>query len=173
MTLALRYLYTILTSLLRSRMGVLEESRVAMRVWPWELDFNLHLNNGRYLSLMDLGRVDLLVRSGIGRLVLAQRWLPVLGGATMRFRRPLGPLQAFDLVTRLVGWDEKWIYLEQRFEAEGKVAAQGYVQALFLGPRGKVPTHGLLEALGHSAADSPELPPGAQALRTSGVAEAL
>ncbi len=170
MTLAFRYLYTLLTSLLRSRMGVLEESRVTMRVWPWEMDFNLHLNNGRYLSLMDLGRVDLLVRSGIGRVVLSRRWLPVLGGATMRFRRPLGPLQTFELVTRLVGWDEKWIYLEQRFEAEGKAAAQGYVQALFLGPGGKVPTRKLLEALGRSAEASPELPPGAEALRNSGAA---
>lgn len=166
MTLALRYLYALVMSLLRPRMDLLDESRVRMRVWPWELDFNLHLNNGRYLSLMDLGRVDLLVRGGMGRLVLSRRWLPVLGAATMRFRRSLGPWQTFELATRLVGWDEKWVYLEQRFEADGQVAAQGYVQALFLGPRGKVPTAELLAALGRPGEVSPGLPAGAEGLRS-------
>ena len=165
MTLALRYLYALVMSLLRPRMDLLDESRVRMRVWPWELDFNLHLNNGRYLSLMDLGRVDLLVRGGMGRLVLSHRWLPVLGAATMRFRRSLGPWQTFDLATRLVGWDEKWVYLEQRFEADGQLAAQGYVQALFLGPRGKVATAELLQALGRPGEVSPELPAGVEGLR--------
>jgi len=33
-------------------------SRVHARVWPTDLDLSLHVNNGRYLTLMDLGRSD-------------------------------------------------------------------------------------------------------------------
>ena len=33
-----------------------------MRVWPNDLDTNAHMNNGRYLTLMDLGRFDLMTQ---------------------------------------------------------------------------------------------------------------
>ena len=48
------------------RLGLLDTGSLHMRVWPTDLDVLMHMNNGRYLSLMDLGRVDLLVRSGFG-----------------------------------------------------------------------------------------------------------
>ena len=35
------------------------------RVWPHDLDTSLHMNNGRYWTLMDLGRADLMIRSGL------------------------------------------------------------------------------------------------------------
>lgn len=167
MTLALRYLYAALVALWRSRLDVLGESRVSMRVWPWDLDVNMHLNNGRFLSLMDLGRVDLIVRTGLLRMILRDRWFPVVGAATVRFRRPLNPFQRFDLTTRVVGWDEKWVYLEHRFECGGKVAALGYIQALFRSPAGNVPVEALLEAVGRSGEVSPPLPAAAEALRAS------
>ena len=36
-------------------LGLLDTSELPGRVWPMDLDTNLHMNNGRYLSLMDLG----------------------------------------------------------------------------------------------------------------------
>ena len=47
------------------RKGLLEESRVAFRVLPNDCDVNLHMNNGRYLSFMDLGRVHLVAQVGL------------------------------------------------------------------------------------------------------------
>ncbi len=44
------------------KLGILETSVLRFRVWPNDLDFNFHLNNGRYLTLMDIGR-DLLPKS--------------------------------------------------------------------------------------------------------------
>ena len=55
------------------RIGLLDESAVGFRVLPGDLDVNVHLNNGRYLALMDLGRFDLLIRGGL----LRPRSLPV------------------------------------------------------------------------------------------------
>jgi hypothetical protein len=54
----LRLWYTLATGLARPRLGVLDECRVALRVWPNDLDSNLHMNNSRYLLAMDLGRWD-------------------------------------------------------------------------------------------------------------------
>ncbi len=44
------------------RKGLFEESRVAFRVLPNDCDINFHMNNGRYLAFMDLGRVHLMAQ---------------------------------------------------------------------------------------------------------------
>ena len=35
---------------------------LTMRVMPWHCDPNMHINNGKYLSLMDIGRGQLFIR---------------------------------------------------------------------------------------------------------------
>jgi len=141
------------------RFPPLGEARLRFRVMPHDLDFNLHVNNARYLSFMDLGRVDLLNRLGLARLAFRGRWLPVLGGVTIRYQRPLHLFQTVELVTRIVGWDEKWFYLEQRFERPGKPVATAYARALVRGPEGSVPCARVLEGLGVRL-ESPTLPAG-------------
>ncbi|HEU4763850.1 MAG TPA: thioesterase family protein [Gemmatimonadales bacterium] len=145
-------------ALLRRRdLGLLDESVLHLRVLPTDLDPNWHVNNGRYLTLMDLGRIDLTVRMGFLRLVFGRRWMPVLGGAVIRFQRPLALWARYDLRTRLVGWDEKWLYLEQRFESGGRTVAVACVRGLLRGPEGSVPTPDLLRAIGMER-PSPPLP---------------
>jgi len=114
----------------RPPLGLLEESVVELRVWPNDLDVNLHMTNGRYLTLMDLGRFDLIFRMGMLRQMFRRRWSPVAASATIRFRRSLAPFQRFLIRSRLVCWDQRWIYFEQRFESEGRLVALGDVRAL-------------------------------------------
>ena len=129
---------------------------LTFRVLPTDLDFNLHMNNARYLSLMDLGRVDLLNRLGLLRLAFRGHWFPVLGSVSIRYHRPLKFWQRVSLSTRILGWDEKWFYLEQRFQREGKPIATAEVKALVRGPGGSLPTEQVLLAVGERRV-SPEL----------------
>jgi acyl-CoA thioesterase FadM len=112
-----------------------EAPSVRLRVWPNDLDSNLHMNNSRHLLAMDVGRWDLVVRTGLWRELWRRRWFPVVGSATLRFRGSLDPFQRYRLATRLVAWDEKWCFLERRFERDGRLHAVGHVKALFRGPR--------------------------------------
>jgi acyl-CoA thioesterase FadM len=137
------------------RTGPLEESRVAFRVLPNDCDVNLHMNNGRYLSFMDLGRVHLVAQIGLLPVIFRKRWRAALGAAEINFIRALAPLQRFELVTRLVTWDEKYAYMEQRFESDGGLYAHAFVKGLFLGPDGKVPNAAVVAELGHTAAPPP------------------
>jgi hypothetical protein len=57
-----------------------------------------------------------------------------------------------------VAWDEKWCFLEQRFERDGHVHAVGRVKALFRGPRGHVSTAALLAAAGYPDAPTRQMP---------------
>lgn len=159
MNLLGRLVMVLLRALRYSRGGFapLEAARLRFHVMPHDLDFNLHVNNARYLALMDLGRVDLLNRLGLLRLAFRGRWLPVLGQVSIRYHRPLFLFQGFDLVTRIVGWDPKWFYLEQRFEREGKPIATAFARALVRGPEGSIPSDRVVAVLGFTIA-SPELP---------------
>jgi acyl-CoA thioesterase FadM len=137
--------------------GLLEPGRVSFRVWPNDCDINLHLNNGRYLTFMDLGRIHLIAQVGLLGGLLRRRWAPVLSAAEISFIRPIQPLRKFDLVTRLLTWDEKYFYIEQRFIVAGRLHAVGMVKGLFLRGRERVESRAVLEALGLDRA-APDLP---------------
>lgn len=104
-------------------MDITDESVVRFHVLPNDLDFNMHMNNGRYLTIMDLGRMDLMIRTGLIKRVTDKTHAPVVGSAKIRYRLPLLPFQAYDLITKMIYWDEEWAYIEQRFViASGKKA---------------------------------------------------
>ena len=91
MNLWLRLLHLIVASFFRARLDPSRDvSRLAFRVWPHDLDTSLHMNNGRYWTIMDLGRADLMIRSGLWRAVLREKWTPVVSAAKIRFRRARG-----------------------------------------------------------------------------------
>lgn len=132
MNLWFRLIRVLLASLFRARLDYLETSRIGFRVMPHDLDINVHMNNARYLALMDLGRFDLIVRTGLWRPMLKNKWQAVIGGALVRYRRPLKPFQPFTLSTRLLFWDERWLYIEHRIEAAGVPACLTLVRGAFL-----------------------------------------
>jgi acyl-CoA thioesterase FadM len=136
------------------------ESVLHLRVWPNDLDTNMHMNNGRYLTLLDIGRFDLLLRGGIFRMGLRKKWIPVLGAATVRFRRSLRLFEPFTLRTQLIGWDGSWIYIRQIIEAKGKLVTLAYIRGMLTGPEGRVPTTELLKAMQAEGSVSPPLPEG-------------
>lgn len=146
---------TSLRALGRERLGPLEEVRLSLRAWPVDLDTNLHVNNGRYLTLMDFGRYHQAIRTGLLGAMVRNRWWPLLGAASIRYRREIRVFDRFDLVTRLAFWDEKWFYMEQRFERAGEVHASAFVRGV-LKQRGRtIPPAALLRAVGHDGVSPP------------------
>ena len=159
MVLLLRTLWKALTLKLRPPLDPLGTSILVFRVWPNDLDVNVHMNNGRFLSVMDLGRFDLSFRTRLGRVMLRNRWRALVGGVTIRYRRSLDPFEAYELHTRILGWDAKWFFLEQRFlKQNGDLAAEGVVRALFRGREGNVPIAEVLSRMGYEgpALEAPE-----------------
>jgi acyl-CoA thioesterase FadM len=114
------------------RVAWTEPFRRPFRVLPTDCDFNLHLTNGRYFSLLDIARVEQLARMKLIGPLLRRRWLPVLNATEITFIRPLAPLRRFEIVTRIVTWDDKYLYLEQRFESPGTLHAVSLARAAFL-----------------------------------------
>lgn len=136
---------------------VLGATRIRLRVWPNDIDFNLHMNNGRYLQLADIGRIHWFVRSGVLAIARRQGAFPVVGDAIAKFRRELKAFESVEIETRLLGWDMKWGFIEHRFIRAGRVIGVVAVRGIFKGPNGPVDPSVFLAALSHSQ-PSPSLP---------------
>jgi acyl-CoA thioesterase FadM len=128
-------------------LGVLDEDLLHMRVWPNDIDLNLHLNNARYLSLMDYGRTHLLARTRLLGHIIRSRWQPLVGAAWVTYRRSLPLFSAFQLSSRLVCWDDRWFYLEQTFTGPAGLAAVGWVKGILRDANGSVAPQTVIETV--------------------------
>ncbi len=129
-------------------LGPNDTSVIRVRVWPHDLDLWGHVNGGRYLTLSDLGRLDFTVRTGLFRIVRRHRWTMPMGAATLQFRRPLRLFHTCEMHTRVVGWDDKWGYMETRFVRSGQTVATVVAKAVVRGSEGNIPPERLLRLLG-------------------------
>jgi acyl-CoA thioesterase FadM len=69
---------------------------------------------------MDLGRTDIMIRSGLWRPILRNGRVPVVGAGQIRFRRELKPFQAFRMETRIVTWFHGQVVMEHRLISKAK-----------------------------------------------------
>lgn len=118
----------------RPRLPMDGVSRLKLRVWPQDIDLNWHQNNARYFARADLGRYDWWLRSGQWHPVRDRGVHPIAGDSSACFVRALPPLCRYELATRLLGWDHKWFFHEQRFVHGGQTCAVIIVRYLFTGP---------------------------------------
>ena len=135
------------------------------RAWPTDLDPSVHVNNGKYLSLMDLGRLDLMMGAGLLRAIIRHRWTPIASNILIRYRREIRPFQRFRLETRLLTWDATNVVMEQVFVLEGGVRdGQVAARALFKGgiydrgARSFVPIARLMHEIGVAGVAPPATP---------------
>ena len=155
MNLYFRVLWVVIASFFKPKLtDILAPAILPCRVLINDLDPNVHMNNSRYLTVMDLGRFDLILRSGLFDLMIRHKSVPILSAATIRYRLPLGPFEPYDLQTRILCWDDRWFYIEQSFlikrgNKKGAVAAIALVKGSFYSKivKGTVPTAEVLEML--------------------------
>ncbi len=124
-------------------------SVVKMTTLPTDIDLLMHMNNGRYLSVADVGRFDLLVRSGVMAQLNARSWYPVVAQGSVQYRKSLNLWERFEVETRLLGTDERAVVLGQRFVRNGEIYAELITRARFLKKSGgTVSVEELREAFG-------------------------
>uniref|UniRef100_A0A3Q4GUU0 Protein THEM6 n=1 Tax=Neolamprologus brichardi TaxID=32507 RepID=A0A3Q4GUU0_NEOBR len=97
------------------------------RVTPHDIDM-CHMNNARYLRECDFARFSLYMRNGVFKAVRALKASMVVGATTIRYRRALCIGEGYELRSRIVTWDDKAFFLEQRFVStkDGLVCAVMY-----------------------------------------------
>ncbi len=145
MNLFLRILWVWLISLRRERLPVgVSESRLRMITLPNDLDFNMHMTNGRYLTIADLSRIDLFLRTGLAKVMVKEKWAPIITEHTMSYKRSLNLFSRFDLVMQLTHWDERSFYMSHQFIVGDRIVAHGTAVGVIRSRDGVVPPEEVL-----------------------------
>ena len=130
--------------------------------WPWDIDPWMELNNGRTLTMFDLGRIPMAVRAGLVDVLKANRWGFTVAGNSTRYRRRVRAFDRLEMRSRCIGWDARFLYMEQSMWKRGECTSHMLLRAAIISPGGAVTPARLLEALGQEVA-SPALPDWVQA----------
>ncbi|CAK7272108.1 hypothetical protein SEPCBS57363_004966 [Sporothrix epigloea] len=115
---------------------VLTRSRTSLL----EMDYNLHKSNSTYFADLDASRTHLimyLLASGVSLVgqnaktkivVSPETGTPMpgslsvgLGAVFCSFRKEIAPFQPYEMWTRVLAWDRKWLYVVTHFVVKGKV----------------------------------------------------
>ncbi|MAN57369.1 MAG: thioeseterase [Paracoccus sp.] len=132
------------------------------RCWPWDLDPWIELNNGRTLTLYDLGRIPLASRTGLVPVLREKGWGITVAGNSTRYRRRIRAFERFTMISRMVGWDDRFIYMDQSMWKGSECCNQVLIRSAVTSRQGIVPPPRLMQALGHPVG-SPDLPGWVQA----------
>jgi acyl-CoA thioesterase FadM len=148
MHLILRTMLQLFVSGRRPALGIWDPGSIPLRVLLTDIDIAMHMNNGMYFSVFDLGRFDLMVRSGVWRMMRARRWSPVAAGETISFRKSLQLGQRYSVETRILGLDERAIYFEQRAVSDGEIYARAVIATRLVSADGPVSNEDIIAAFG-------------------------
>ncbi|PTV95138.1 acyl-CoA thioesterase FadM [Rhodobacter aestuarii] len=144
------------------RMDILDQITTTHRAWPWDIDPWKDLNNGRIITLFDLGRIALSEQTGLTKAMLRNRWGIVVAGNTTRYRKRITMLQRFEMRTRCLGWDARFFYMEQAMWRGEECCNHILIRGAITSKAGIVPPQQVVEDMGHKGM-SPELPAWVQA----------
>lgn len=125
---------------------------------PWDIDLWRELNNGRTLTIFDLGRIPLAGRVGLIRALKHNRWGLAIAGASVRYRRRITIFERIEMRSRLLSWDARFIYVEQSmWKASGECANHILYRAAITGREGIVAPDRVVAELGRDM-PAPALP---------------
>lgn len=141
--------------------GLYDTHKMQMTCLPVDIDGFLEMNNGRILTLCDLGRFALSIRIGLFDVLKEQKWGLVVAGSTVRYRARITTFQKFEMRTRFLGWDHRFFYLEQAMW-RGDTCCNHALLRTGVTAKGRLaPVTDVANALGVEG-ESPALPPWVQ-----------
>lgn len=150
MSLIFRMIFILLASIFKSGLPI-ENPRntLVLRVLPNDLDINLHMNNGRYLTICDLTRVDMFIRTGLAKTMLKENWRPVITEHTMKYKKGLKPFQKYKVNMEVTGRDDRSFFMTHTFMVGDRIVAEGTSSGVIVGKEGVVPPVKVMERVNH------------------------
>ena len=128
--------------------GVWDEIQTPMIAWPSDIDIFFEVNNGRYLTLMDIGRFEYGIKIGLVDALKRRNWGLAVGGSSIRYRKRILLFQKFVVHTKLAAIDERWIYFQQVIKRHGKWHTAALLRTAVTDENGVVPTREISKELG-------------------------
>ena len=121
---------------------------VNLIVLPQDIDPFMELNNGRYVTLLDLGRFSLGGKVNMASFLKKNNWSLTIVGTYNEYRFRLRLFQRFILKTKIIGYDENWFYFFQKVERKGKTHMASVVKFAYTSKEGLVLPKEVISAMG-------------------------
>ena len=133
MNLILRMFLLLIASPFKARLPFDKpKNALTLRVLPNDIDLNFHMNNGRYLTIFDLTRIDMFIRTGLLKTMLKEKWIPVISEHTMKYKKGLSLFQKYEVKMEVTGWDDKAFKMLHTFWVNDRVVAEGTSQGVIV-----------------------------------------
>ncbi len=123
-------------------------TKISTRVWFSDIDLYPELNNGRHLSIMDLGRYCHGIQMGLFAVLRKNKWGLMVAGNFTRYRRRIKLLQKFTIETEIVGYDDRWFYFYQKNVRKGVIHSSALIRTAITSKDGLVPSKNLVDQMG-------------------------
>lgn len=142
----------LISTLLKAKRGTASDphtvGEITFRCRPWDLDMFMEMNNGRVLTLYDLGRFDLLLLMGMDKVLRRNRWGLVVASSTVRYRHRIRIFDKVTLRTQVAGVDDRWLYMAQSMWVQGKPASSVLLRTGVTSKGKAISPSALLDAMG-------------------------
>ena len=108
-----------------------------------DCDYNIHKSNATFFTDCDVARahyVGSVIRTGLQRLnagdeeglpaevrAVKGKYYVALGAVGCFFQREIPPLARFEIYTRILSWDRKWLYLVSHIVKKGAIKPDSYI----------------------------------------------
>ncbi len=138
--------------------GLLDVHENRVTCLPWDLDTWRELNNGRTLSLYDLGRVPLVQRTGLMRAARSEGLMFTVAGSTTRYRRRVTAMMRLRMTNRIMCWDDRFFYVEHAmWRSDGECTSHAVIRFATTTGKGLESPERILKALSYTG-PVPEVP---------------
>jgi len=134
----------------RENINYKQKSVLNFKAGLTDVDMFMELNNARYLTYMEFGRLDFSYRVGFLKLMKTNNWGLAVGGASIRYRRRIPLFSKFSLTTELICHDGRWFYFLHEFHMEKTICASALMKVCATSKQGLVPATEVVEKFGEN-----------------------
>lgn len=143
-----RFILTLMYARTQAPLTIQQVCETPFRCMPWDIDMFMEMNNGRILTLFDLGRFDFAARFGLAKALKQHKWGLVVAGSTVRYRKRIRMFDRVTMRTQAAGYDERWMYIHQSMWVKGEPACSVLLRTGITEKGRTIPTERVLNALG-------------------------
>ena len=155
MSLLLCGIFELMKSNVNNRTKINQEVVSRFRVLPTDLDFNGHMTNHRYHTIMDCAAIKLLGSHGILLAMFKNRWRPIVGSCFISHKRSLKIFNHYQVRSKIIHCDTYWSYISHSIEYNGKTIAVANRKYAFVNRAGFIPTEKIFSAVSENYLNRP------------------
>lgn len=111
---------------------ILDENSFFIRTMPTECNFFMIMDNCAYNKILDLSKFYILLHYRKFGLVIKRKWKPLTVSLDMSLIRPIKVLQKYRISSKVLYWENSYIYMEHKFFIKDKLHATALSKSCFM-----------------------------------------